>query len=312
MANYFSVLLTVVTILTGLLWALDTWKFKPARLERVREEERRLNSKLSTAAQHDLVPQPWWAEYSQSIFPVIAAVLILRSFLYEPFQIPSGSMMPTLLRGDFILVEKFAYSVRDPLFRGELIEVNKPERGDVAVFKFPPDPRQDFIKRVVGLPGDRIIYRDKTLYIQAACAEGAVECPALQQVSTTLMDRAEYFRGPYPLDRMREQLGAVTHDILVDKQDAANPLRYYQQDGTAIDEWVVPANHYFMMGDNRDNSEDSRYWGFVHQDLLVGEAVFIWMSFEMDRPASSWLPQWVPTGVRWERLGPIGIDETSQ
>jgi len=305
MANYFSIFLTVVTLLTGLLWALDAWRYKPAREEKINREAERLNTELTDEMRYQLAPQPWWAEYSQSIFPIIAGVLILRSFLYEPFQIPSGSMMPTLLRGDFIFVEKYSYSIREPLTRKEIIEINKPERGQVAVFKFPPNPSVDYIKRVVGLPGDRIIYRNKTLFIKPACENETQQCAEIEVVRQEVAGRAEYFRGPYPLDRYTEQLGAVEHDILVDPIDAPRSASYYQQANTAADEWVVPEDHYFMMGDNRDNSEDSRYWGFVHKDLMVGEAVLIWMSFDMDRDSSSWLPAWVPTGVRWERLGTI-------
>lgn len=293
MANYFSIVLTVLTVLTGILWALDAWKLKPKRQQRSAQ-----NNEPETA-------QPWWAEYSQSIFPIIAAVLILRSFLYEPFQIPSGSMMPTLLRGDFILVEKFSYGLRDPVARKEMVATGLPKRGDVAVFKFPPEPNIDYIKRVVGLPGDRIIYRNKTLYLEPACTGESQECPKLSVIERDEMGKAEFFRGPYPLNRYSEILGDKLHDILIDPSDSANPLQYYQQEGTAVDEWIVPEGQYFMMGDNRDNSQDSRYWGFVDQDLLVGKAVFIWMSFEMDRDRSSWLPGWVPTGVRWSRLGSI-------
>lgn len=305
MANYFSIFLTVITVLTGILWAIDAWKFRPARKQKLQEEAQRLNTELSEDMRQQLAPQPAWAEYSQSIFPIIAAVLILRTFLYEPFQIPSGSMMPTLLRGDFILVEKFSYALRDPLARNEIVTMDKPKRGEVAVFKFPPNPSVDFIKRIVGLPGDRIIYRNKTLYIEPACAEGQSDCAELEVVSKEIAGRAEYFRGPYPLDRYTETLGDVSHEILVDSADVPYSQNYYKQAGTSSDEWIVPEGHYFMMGDNRDNSEDSRFWGFVHEDLLVGRAVFIWMSFDMDRDADSWLPGWIPTGIRWQRLGSV-------
>lgn len=305
MANYFSVILTVITIVSGLLWLYDAKVLKPKRKAVIAEVETKTTKALTDEQAGRLAPQPKLMELSESIFPVIALVLVVRTVLYEPFQIPSGSMMPTLLKGDFILVEKFAYGIKDPVFQETLIETSKPERGDVAVFKYPLEPNIDYIKRIVGLPGDRIIYRNKSLYIQPACAIGEKNCEEMQVVSTQLKEDGEYFAGSSPLRTYREELGEVTHDILIDPRVAPRTMMYFDQPGTRQDEWVVPEGHYFAMGDNRDNSRDSRYWGFVDEDLLVGEAVFIWMSFEMDRSRDSWLPTWVPTGVRFGRLGSI-------
>ncbi|RUO57878.1 signal peptidase I [Pseudidiomarina insulisalsae] len=306
MANFYSVLLTVITIVAGLIWLYDAKVSKPKRQQRIADEEKRLQQTLSDEARERVAPQGSIAEFAQSVFPILFVILILRSFLYEPFRIPSASMMPTLLEGDFILVEKFSYSLRDPIWRTELVEIDRPERGEIAVFKYPPEPSLDFIKRVVGLPGDRIIYRNKTLYIQPACDEAATQCPELQVIERNL-ERADaiYFSGATPLQQYREQLGEVAHDTLVDPTVGNRDRYYFQQPGTARDEWIVPEGNYFVMGDNRDNSEDSRYWGFVPEENLVGRAVFIWMSFEMDRKASSMLPQWIPTGIRWERLGGV-------
>lgn len=211
-----------------------------------------------------------------------------------------------MLAGDFILVQKFSYSIRDPLFRSEIVKTGTPKRGDIAVFKYPVDPQFDYIKRIVGTPGDRIIYRNKTLYLEPACVDRSAECPQLEVIGrdAKLQDEV-YFSGSTPLQRFSEQLGDVQHDILLDPTVAPRTAYFYQQPGTAADEWIVPEGHYFFMGDNRDNSEDSRYWGFVPEDYLVGRATFIWMSFEMDRTSDSWLPQWVPTGVRWHRLGTV-------
>lgn len=284
MANYFSVLLTVVTLVAGLLWLFDALVLKPKR----KADE----------------PQNSITEFGQSIFPVLAAVLVLRSFLYEPFQIPSGSMMPTLLKGDFILVEKFAYGIKDPVFRTRLLETGKPERGDIAVFKFPKEPSIDFIKRIVGLPGDRIIYRNKRLYIQPQCADGE-SCQPVEITERLTESEKSYFSGGRSLTLMEESLGDVTHNILLDPRVSPRVPLFYKQPGTSAGEFIVPEGHYFAMGDNRDNSEDSRYWGFVPEENLVGRAFFVWMSFEMDRGADSWLPSWVPTGVRFERLGSI-------
>ncbi|WP_417688801.1 signal peptidase I [Pseudidiomarina sp.] len=306
MANFYSVLLTAITIAAGLIWLYDAKVQKPKRRARVEAEEKRLQQTLSDEAQERIAPQGSIAEFAQSVFPILFVILILRSFVYEPFRIPSASMMPTLLEGDFILVEKFSYSLRDPIWRNKLVEIDTPERGDVAVFKFPPEPSLDFIKRIVGLPGDRIIYRNKTLYIQPACAESMTQCPELEVIERNL-ERTDgiFFNGATPLQQFREQLGAVSHATLVDPSVGNRSKYYFQQAGTARDEWIVPEGAYFAMGDNRDNSEDSRYWGFVPEENLVGRAVFIWMSFEMDRQSSSALPQWIPTGIRWERLGGV-------
>ncbi|MDN7123584.1 signal peptidase I [Pseudidiomarina terrestris] len=307
MANFYSVLLTVVTIFAGLIWLVDARFLKPKRQQRIGDEERRLQQTLDEDARQRLAPQGNVAEFAQSVFPILFVILILRSFFYEPFRIPSASMMPTLLEGDFILVEKFSYSLRDPIWRHELLELAEPERGDIAVFKYPPEPSLDFIKRVVGLPGDRIIYRNKTLYIEPSCeTEVQNECPPLQVIERNMTrSDAFYFNGATPLQRFEEKLGATSHATLVDPTVGGRERYYFQQQGTARDEWLVPEGAYFVMGDNRDNSEDSRYWGFVPEENLVGRAEFIWMSFEMDRPASSWLPTWIPSGIRWQRLGGV-------
>lgn len=305
MANYFSIILTVITIVSGLLWLYDAKVLKPKRQAVIGEVEKKTTQPLTEEQIDSLAPQPKLMELGQSIFPVIALVLVVRTVLYEPFQIPSGSMMPTLLKGDFILVEKFSYGIKDPMFQETLIDTTQPERGDIAVFKYPLEPNIDYIKRIVGLPGDRIIYRDKTLYIQPACPTEATDCEEMSVVATSLKEDGAYFSGASPLQTYQETLGEVTHDTLIDPRVAPRTRMFFNQPGTRQDEWVVPEGHYFAMGDNRDNSRDSRYWGFVDEDLLVGRAVFIWMSFTMDRGNDSWLPSWVPTGIRFNRLGSI-------
>ena len=248
--------------------------------------------------------EPGWIEQCKSLFPVIAAVLVLRSFLFEPFQIPSESMMPTLLTGDFILVEKFAYGIKEPLNNTTLIKTSQPERGDVVVFKYPREPRIDYIKRVVGLPGDRVIYRNKELFIQPAC-HGKEPCPAIEKIDSRFMDKGNFFQQFMPLDRYLEQLGSVSHQILRNPERLEPVANYFHQEGNYPDEWVVPEGEYFVMGDNRDNSEDSRFWGFVPERNLVGKAVAIWISFEFDRAPDSAIPGWIPTGVRFNRVGGI-------
>ena len=232
-------------------------------------------------------------------------------------------MMPTLLIGDFILVEKYAYGIKDPITQTTLIETGHPKRGDIAVFKYPKDPSLDYIKRVVGLPGDRVVYDplSKTVSIQPACDGGT---PCDKALAVTYSDvqpsdfiqtfsgfsgnevgngfyqvpQGESMQGGLRLATRNETLGDVTHRILLVTQAQSQPGSYYQQPGQPQSSWVVPQGMYFMMGDNRDNSADSRYWGFVPERNLVGKATAIWMSF--DKQEGEW-----PTGVRLSRIGGI-------
>ncbi|MFQ3190542.1 MAG: signal peptidase I [Paraglaciecola sp.] len=300
MANYFSIFLVALTVASGLIWLVDSLVFASKRRERMAIAT---NPSRATSALEQDAQLPWLVDTAQQIFPVIAFVMVLRSFLYEPFQIPSGSMMPTLLVGDFILVEKFTYGLKDPVMRNKFVDIGKPERGDVVVFKFPPEPHLDYIKRVVGLPGDTVIYRNKQLQIKPAC--NTIEnCDPLQTIALKFESRGEEYQQFAPLEKYTEKLGDVSHQIYR-TQGRANSNRYYSQPGTKSDEWIVPEEHYFVMGDNRDNSEDGRYWGFVPEANLVGKAVAIWISFEFDRVPSSWIPGWIPTDVRFERVGSI-------
>ncbi|MCG9720056.1 signal peptidase I [Shewanella sp. Isolate7] len=304
MAAYFSLILVLVTLGSGLIWMFDALVLAPKRQQKLTLAQA-ANQEISEESAEKIVRESTIVETSRSIFPVIAFVLILRSFIYEPFQIPSGSMMPTLLVGDFILVEKFSYGLKDPVWRNELIETGKPQRGDVAVFKYPENPQIDYIKRVIGLPGDRIVYRNKDLYLQKACPEGQSECPKLEKIARVGVNQGEFTQDNIPLLRYKEQLGEVTHDILINP-GRGEPTSYYFREGNlAVGEFIVPEGQYFMMGDNRDNSTDSRFWGFVPEANLVGKAVAIWISFEFERKPSDFLPTWVPTGVRFNRVGGI-------
>ncbi|MBQ4846135.1 signal peptidase I [Pseudoalteromonas sp. MMG005] len=310
MAGYFSVLLVLITLGSGLIWLLDHLLYAPKRKERIALAQGSSGTLLEDDVIAEIAPEPAIVEGAKSIFPMIAAITIFRSFIFEPFQIPSGSMMPTLLDGDFILVQKFTYGIKDPVWRSQLVEVGEPERGDVTVFKFPLDERIDFIKRIIGLPGDRIVYRNRQLYIQPKCQEGQTQqgnlvCGEYNKIKLDIVNRDEYKQGSMQLVRLTEDLPGVQHDILINPQALELTERYYQQQGTRKDEWVVPEDSYFAMGDNRNNSQDSRMWGFVPKANLVGKAVFIWMSFEFDNGPDSLLPGWVPTGVRFERLGNI-------
>ena len=216
--------------------------------------------------------EPVLVEYSRSFFPVILIVLLLRSFLVEPFRIPSGSMMPTLLVGDFILVNKFAYGLRWPVLNKKFVEIGEPQRGDVVVFRFPPDPTVDYIKRVVGVPGDEISYRDKTLYVNGE--------PAPQTAVRKYLGVGSG-AGMTNTDLRLEDLSGVEHQILVDPKWPDYKCNPYS--ALAVGQPLkVPQGRYFVMGDNRDNSNDGRCWGFVPEENLVGKAFAIWMSWDGD------------------------------
>ena len=303
MATIFPLILVIATFVTGIIWALDKFRWEKQRELKLQDARTAAGGELPNDAEEKITTPPSWIENGRSVFPVIAIVMVLRSFIYEPFQIPSGSMMPTLLVGDFILVEKFAYGLKDPVTRSTIVETGSPERGDIAVFKFPKDTRIDYIKRIVGLPGDRVIYRGKQLFIQAKCE--AKPCPELKPVPLDFEISGRFKQGLIPLENYREQLAEVEHEILINPSRPDRVQYFYQQPGTAQDEWIVPNGHYFVLGDNRDNSEDGRYWGFVSDDHLVGKAVAIWISFEFERAEDSILPGWIPTGVRFNRIGAI-------
>ncbi|MBA6335848.1 signal peptidase I [Colwellia sp. BRX8-7] len=305
MAVYFSIFLVIITSITGIVWLADKFYLAPQRKLKLADAQAQCQEVLPAEVIAQLVEPSAIVDTSVQIFPVIAFVLILRSFLWEPFQIPSGSMMPTLLDGDFILVNKFVYGLRDPVARNKFIEIGLPERGDVVVFKYPQDPKIDYIKRVIGLPGDRIIYRNKSIYIKPACQESDVKCPDFEQVINTFKKEDESPDGSYGLSRYTADMPNKTHDILMDNQILPRTQHFYQQKNTQRDEFFVPEGHYYVMGDNRDNSLDGRFWGFVPEENLVGEAVAIWMSFDFDRDEDSFLPKWIPTNVRFSRLGGI-------
>ena len=284
----FALLLFLATLVTGLYWIAERLWFLPQRRRAVEqleasadERSTRLSSRGIAAPEADLgearqrlLMQPWWLDWTAGLFPVIVAVFVLRSFLFEPFKIPSGSMIPTLLVGDLILVNKFTYGVRLPVINTKLTDGTPPKRGDVMVFRYPPKPSLDYIKRVVGLPGDEVSYLNKQLAINGK------PVPTTQLPEYFDQDAMRYFR------HFDEQLGEHKHGLLKDDDRPAFipgveefPGRQncrYSVEGVVC---KVPEGHYFMMGDNRDNSLDSRYWGFVPDRNIVGKAFFIWMNF---------------------------------
>ncbi|WP_050465464.1 signal peptidase I [Herbaspirillum autotrophicum] len=283
----FALILFVLMVITGVVWFLDVFflsKQRRAKADAALAEFDARVAKLSgdgiktdtggrAALESRLMKQPTWIEYSGSFFPVIALVFFLRSFLYEPFKIPSSSMVPTLLVGDLILVNKFTYGIRLPIVNKKIIEINHPERGDVMVFKYPKDVSVDYIKRVVGVPGDKIIYKNKRLTVNGKEVSYQPLPDYLDEETLT------YYK------QWQEDLTKAGHKILTDDRAPAfvpNPdafpqheLCTYNAEGFAC---TVPAGNYFMMGDNRDNSLDSRYWGFVPDQNIVGKAFFVWMN----------------------------------
>jgi signal peptidase I len=285
----FSLLLMILTLVTFGYWLAERLHFLPQRVAaaatlEAQDAQRRADLLRQGIAQVDgsvasgrerLLMQPWWLDWTAGLFPVILAVFLLRSFLFEPFKIPSGSMIPTLTIGDLILVNKYHYGIRLPVVNKKVLDNHDPQRGDVMVFRYPVDPSVDYIKRVVGVPGDEVAYINKRLSING------------QAVETRALD--DY----YDEDALRlsqqasEKLGPVEHRILIDKDRTgfASPMPQFQsfRDNCRYNaEGVVckvPAGHYFVMGDNRDNSQDSRYWGFVPDANIVGKAFWIWMNF---------------------------------
>ncbi|MFT0534180.1 signal peptidase I [Castellaniella hirudinis] len=281
----FALLLFIALVVTGLVWLWDRVRLREARRARAQAAAQACRNNAAgldpqalqaecQQAYNRALQAPWWVEYCVSFFPVILFVFVLRSFVVEPFRIPSGSMLPTLENGDLILVNKFQYGIRLPVVDRKIIPLGVPQRGDVVVFRYPVDPDVDYIKRVVGLPGDVVEYRDKVLSINGQVVPHARDGDYYEP------DRANYV-GQY-----QEQLGAVSHRILLNvnaPQDIMPITRFpdfkactYFSDGVRC---TVPEGHYFMMGDNRDNSLDSRYWGFVPDRYLVGRAFFVWMNF---------------------------------
>ena len=242
-----ELVLLVGSLVTGIVWGLDTLMFKRAR---GRSAHKRAD--------------PWYVEYSRSFFPVLLIVLLLRSFVAEPFRIPSESMVPTLLKGDFILVNKFSYGIRLPVTKTKILQLGEPKRGDVVVFRYPLEPTVDYIKRIVGLPGDHIEYYGRDLYINGV-------------KQTHVAAGANFRDGAIH----QEHLGDVAHSILLSPSARNDNIEYR-----------VPEGHYFAMGDNRDNSNDSRVWGPIPEENLVGKAFIIWMNWD-----------WQDGGFHMERIG---------
>ncbi len=288
----FSLLLLILTVVTFAYWLAERFVFAPRRAfaaaaldqqdtaRRTRLAEKGITKVDDNLAQarDALLAQPWWLDWTAGLFPVILVVFLLRSFLFEPFKIPSGSMIPTLLIGDLILVNKFHYGVRLPVMNKKIIAINDPQRGDVMVFRYPKDTSVDYIKRVVGLPGDEVSFRSQQVHLNG------VAVPTTQLPPPGFYD--EDLRQYFP--EFTEKLSAREHHILLNprsqpfygaEEKISFPFREncrYSAEGMTC---KVPPGHYFVMGDNRDNSQDSRFWGFVPDENIVGKAFWIWMNF---------------------------------
>ena len=295
----FAFLMLMATIVTGIYWLAEQFYFLPQRrlaAERLELDAVNRRAELDklgitkndvdvTQAKERLIMQPWWLDWTAGLFPVIAVVFVLRSFLFEPFKIPSGSMIPTLWVGDLILVNKFHYGVRLPVINLKITDGNPVERGDVMVFRYPPKPNLDYIKRVIGLPGDEIAYLNKQLTING---QPVPKTPLPDFFEEDSLRYIKQFEERIPLgDKPEASVTSVRLHRLLNDADrpafvpGADEFMYkdncrYTVEGVTC---KVPAGHYFMMGDNRDNSLDSRYWGFVPEKNIVGKAFFVWMNF---------------------------------
>ncbi|MBI3546589.1 MAG: signal peptidase I [Gammaproteobacteria bacterium] len=272
----FALIMLLILIVTGAIWALDRWLWAPQRERRVKN----LAAAGKTEQAEQVRKEPVMVEYARAFFPVILIVFLIRSFLAEPFRIPSGSMLPSLFIGDFILVNKFTYGVRLPVVNTKVLDIQHPQRGQVMVFRYPKNPSINYIKRVVGIPGDHILYKDKKLYINGTPMEQMDGLPYYPSQSVDPQGDTL---------KLTENLDGVKHAILTTGQ--LDP---------PLPEIVVPEGQYFVMGDNRDRSNDSRFWGFVPDENLVGRAFLIWFSWDMTDQ-----PKWFWERIVWNRIGQV-------
>lgn len=267
---YFPFLLFGAILITGLITLLDTvfWRSGRQQQSQVQVDNR------------DAVKLPWYVEYSRSFFPVLVIVFIIRSFIIQPYQVPTGSLEPTVLPGDFLAVNQFAYGLRLPIIHKKILNIGEPHRGDIAVFRYPIEPKIDFVKRVIGIPGDHITYSNKTLYING------------KEMNQSYIGTAVDIENGDTVKNYYENLFGKVHEIYIEPGINDNMTAQFLQNGQIYTDVKVPEGHYFVMGDNRDNSADSRFWGLVAEEYLVGKAFMIWFSWDSrDRE------------VRWDRIG---------
>ena len=300
----YGFVLVLLCLISGVIWLLDHKIWRPQR-RLLAEAAQKRDPQIPQSKIDELTADPIAVDYSKSFFPILVIILIVRSFLYEPFRIPSGSMMPTLLIGDFILVNKFDYGIRLPITHTKIIDNNKPRRGDVMVFKYPENPQIDYIKRVVGLPGDRIVYdNNRNLRIYPSCENKIFDkcgeevlIPTNRDLDKTFDYYEKLIKRDLALDIYREKLGDLEIETL------RNPY-IRRTEELPFSDVVVPENSYFVMGDNRDHSADSRFWGFVPQENIVGRAVAVWFHVELSKEPV-FLGWRLPVAVRFGRIGGI-------
>ncbi len=267
----FELLLVILICVTGVVTLFDQVFRAPKRKQALRELSQ--HKKEADPQQEQMITKlPIWVDYSRSLFPIFLIVLLIRSFAFEPFRIPSGSLEPTLLIGDFILVNKFDYGLRLPVLHTKILPVGEPKRGDIVVFRWPADPDVNYIKRVIGLPGDHIQYINKQLFINGQ--------PVEQKYLGQGRDVSASGQS-WPVELKREYLPGAEHDIFIQSSVPAYDF----------DDITVPEGYYFMMGDNRDDSSDSRFWGFVPKKCILGKASFVWLSWDD-----------LTKRVRWDRV----------
>ena len=294
----FALLLFTATVVTGVYWLAERFYFLPQRLSQAqaledealarREELTKLGIQKTdvdtTPARERLLMQPWWLDWTAGLFPVILVVFVLRSFLFEPFKIPSGSMIPTLWVGDLILVNKFHYGVRLPVINTQVTAGEPVRRGDVMVFRYPPKPSLDYIKRVVGVPGDEVAYLNKQLSINGKVVAKANLPDFFEQDSLSYIKQ---FQETFPVGASTSEMTNTKAVRLLNNAErpafiaGTEDFPFKNQCSYSVEGVVckVPPGHFFMMGDNRDNSLDSRYWGFVPEANIVGKAIMVWMNF---------------------------------
>jgi len=309
MAQTMAIIILVITLITGIFWLFEKYKKIYINTDK--------KTKLSLNNYQVLQITPHWLKTTASFFPVFFMIFIIRSFIFEPFQIPSGSMIPTLLIGDFILVKKFSYEIKDPIFGFSLKNIGNPKRGDVVVFKYPLNDSLYYVKRIIGLPGDQVKYdyRNKKLTINKNFHQKSIVTYPKRIIDNFFQRTDNFDFYPkisdilkknnniinnywYNFKICKENIDKVSYNILLLDNLTDKIKFYFHQKNNSIGTWKVPEENYFVMGDNRDNSADSRYWGFVPKKNLIGKATKIWFSLEKEE--NKW-----PVGIRFNRIGNI-------